>query len=214
MTLPFPTRRAVLAGLAASLLVPMAAPAQTALSAADQADVRRAEAYLNGIRTLQARFLQVADSGDQAQGGFFLSRPGKMRLEYDKPNPNLLVANGAYLIHYDAAINSASYLPLSSSPAGILTRERIALSGDLTVTRVERAAGVLRITVVRAEDPNAGRITLIFADQPLKLTQWQVVDPQGRVANITLSDMRTDVALDPKLFTFVDPAFRTERQTN
>src|SRR4029079_11503560 len=70
---------------------PNAAPA--AVSGGDQAEVARIEQYLNSIRTMRSRFVQVGSDGT-ARGTFYLSRPGKLRLEYESPVTILLIANG------------------------------------------------------------------------------------------------------------------------
>jgi outer membrane lipoprotein-sorting protein len=177
------------------------------LSPEDLADIARVEAYFNAIRTLRARFVQVADNGAIAEGTFYLSRPGRLRLEYDPPDPNLLVANGTFLIHYDSSLGSVAHLPLNSTPAGILVREKVAFAGDLAVTQVERSGGALRLTVTQTEDPQAGRITFVFGDKPLQLVKWQVIDGQGRRTEVSLAQAEVNIALDPALFRFKDPNF-------
>lgn len=191
--------------------VPAAARDEPALSPEDRAEVDRVESYLNGIRTIRARFLQVADSGEASAGTFYLDRPGKLRVQYDPPNPNLLVANGYHLIHYDSSLESVAYLPLDSGPAGVLVREKIALTGDLQVTRIEHRAGTLRVSVVERGDPRSGEITLVFHDQPLALNQWRITDAQGRVTQVTLQSPEVGVKLDPNLFKFEDPTFPGRR---
>jgi outer membrane lipoprotein-sorting protein len=208
------TRRAVLA-LAATLAGLAAAPARAqapaALSEQDRADLARIEAYLNELRTLEARFIQIAESGAAAEGLVQIDRPGRMRLEYDPPVPLLVVASGGQIVQFDKELRQASYLPLSATPAAILLRERVAFAGDVTVTRVERGPGTIRVTLVQTADPRAGRLTLIFSDRPLQLVSWQVVDAQGLTTRVSLADIRSGVALDPQLFVFRDPAFPGNR---
>lgn len=201
-------RRAALLALAAALALPAAAAAaapRAALSAEDRADIARVEAYLNSVRTLRARFLQIADNGGTAEGTLYLARPGRLRVEYDPPVPILMVSNGGFLIHYDKELKSVAHLPINSTPAGFLVREDVKLSGDVAVTRVERGPGSLRVTLVQSDDPQAGRLTLVFSERPFALTNWQVVDAQGSTTRVALIDPRTDVSLDPALFRFTDP---------
>jgi outer membrane lipoprotein-sorting protein len=188
-----------------------AAPRGT-LSDQDRADVARVEDYLNAIRTLSARFMQISDGGGTAEGKLYLSRPGKLRLEYDPPVPILLVANGSFLIHYDKQLKAVTHLPLDSTPAGLLVREHVVLSGDVTVTSVERGPGSLRVSVVQSKDPQAGRITLVFSERPFALSNWQVTDAQGSVTRVALIDPRAGVQLDPALFRFTDPGMLAPRQ--
>lgn len=213
-----PSRRAVLAlALAlAALAGPAAAqrataPAPATLSPQDKADVARVEDYLNGIRTLSARFLQIANSGDASEGSVRIERPGRMRLEYDEPVPLLVVAFAGQIVQYDRELRQATYLPLSATPAAILLREKVALSGDVTVTAIERGAGTLRVSIVQTDDPRAGKLTLIFSEAPFRLASWVVVDAQGLMTRVSLDDVRTGIALDPQLFTFRDPNFPGNR---
>ncbi len=74
---------------------PAPQPAAAAPTEADRADIARVEEYLNSIRTLRARFIQLTQTGGRSQGTFYLSRPGRLRLEYDPPVPTILIANGA-----------------------------------------------------------------------------------------------------------------------
>ncbi len=206
------TRRGLLlAPLALGLVLglrptPGAAQAPRRLSGADQADIGRVEDYLNGLKTLKARFLQIDNAGGTAEGTLYISRPGKLRVDYDPPNPNLLVANHSLLIHYDRQLKAPAYLPLNSTPAGLLVRDHLSLSGDVTVTGVEHGPAVLRLTVTQTADPRAGKVTFVFGERPFILESWQVTDAQGAVTRVTLYNAETGVALDPDLFEFRDPA--------
>lgn len=204
-----------LLALALLLCLPVTAEAaKRQLSPRDIDDVQRAEAYLNGIGTLRARFLQVAPTGATAEGDAYLARPGRMRLDYDPPTQIQVIADGRFLIYYDKELEQTSYVGLDDTPAGILVRPEIRLdgSGDVAVTDVRRGEGVLAISMVQLRDPGAGEITLVFAERPFELKQWRVRDPQGQVTTVSLFQAQKDVRLDPKLFHFVDPNFRKPGQ--
>ncbi|HTY66125.1 MAG TPA: outer-membrane lipoprotein carrier protein LolA [Alphaproteobacteria bacterium] len=180
--------------------------ARAALTPADQGEVRRVEDYLNGIKTLKARFLQVDSQGGTAEGTLYISRPGKLRVDYDPPNPNLLIANNGLLIHYDRALKAPAYLPLNSTPAGLLVRDHLSLSGDVTVLGVKRGAEALRVTVAQTSDPRAGQVTFVFGEKPFVLNSWQVTDAQGAETRVSLYNEESGISLDPSLFQFRDPA--------
>lgn len=185
-----------------------APPARTPLSTQDKADIARAEEYLNGVTTLKARFLQVSPNGSSVEGDAYLSRPGRLRLQYDPPSPLLVVADGSFLIVHDSQLGEPSYIPLGSTPAGILVRPGVKLDGgDVLVTRVIRLPGVVRISVVEAEDPAAGEITLVFSDKPFVLRQWQIKDAQHQVTTVSLYQTQSGLTLDGKLFEFKNPKF-------
>ncbi len=185
-----------------------AEPRKLPLTERDKGDIERAETYLNGITTLKARFLQISPNGTSVEGDAYLSRPGKLRMQYDPPSPLLVVADGTFLIVHDRQLGEPSYLPLDSTPAGILVRANVKLNdGDVAVSRVTRLPGVVRISMVQADDPAAGEITLVFSDAPFTLRQWQVKDTQNQVTTVSLFEAQNGLTLDPKLFQFQDPKF-------
>lgn len=190
--------------LAAAALVGMSANAQ-APSGPDAAEIARVEAYLATIRTLDSRFLQIGPDGSVAEGRFLLARPGRLRLDYDAPNPNLLVSDGRAFVHIDKSLRTIAYLPIDSTPAGLLVRAEIRLSGDVTVVGIERSPAALRMTLIQTKDPRAGRLVLTFADRPLTLVGWSVVDAQGLTTRLTLVDAKFGAELDATAFAFVDP---------
>jgi len=195
-----------LAALPALIGAP-AALAQPALrlSPQDQADIDRIEAYLNSIRTLQARFQQVAPDGQLSHGSAWLARPGHLRFQYDPPAPYLLVTSFGQLVYEDRSINQVSYIPLSRTPLGILLANRVSLSGAVTVTGIRRLPGQIQVNIIRTAAPGEGSLTLTFSDNPLALRQWTIVDAQRRATTVTLYDVQTGVRLNPGLFEFADP---------
>jgi outer membrane lipoprotein-sorting protein len=184
--------------LAAALLpsVAWAAP----LSPQDRADIARVEAYLNALKTLKSHFIQTTQDGQMSEGTAWLQRPGKMRFQYKPPAPFLLIAAHGVLTFHDSSLQQTSNIPLGRTPLGILLADNVTLSGAVTVTNIQRLPGQLQMTMVRTESPGDGTLTLIFADNPLALRQWTVVDAQRRVTHVTLSDVQLGGNFDQQLF--------------
>ena len=201
-------RTLLLAPFLAPLLAPAAsAQAPAALSPQDRADVARVESYLNGIRTLHSRFRQIAPNGGTSEGQAWLERPGRLRFEYDPPSPFLLVGGHGLLVFHDSQLKQTSNIPLGSTPLGLLLQDNLRLSGDVTVAGLTRAPGQLQVRLLRTKSPADGTLTLIFADAPLALRQWSVVDAQRQETRITLYNVELGGTFNQKLFEFVDPRF-------
>jgi outer membrane lipoprotein-sorting protein len=200
----------MLALLAALMLATLpaasfAAPHAVVLSDADQATLRAAETYLNGLHTLKAKFLQIGPDGATTTGTAWLDRPGRMRFEYDPPSPLLLVAGHGTVVFRDNKVDQTSNIPMEQTPLGLLLRDRITLSGDVTVTDFQRPPGQLQITVVKTASPDDGSLTLLLNADPLALEGWTVIDAQGRETRVRLSQATLGGDFDPSLFVFVDP---------
>jgi outer membrane lipoprotein-sorting protein len=163
-------------------------------------DIQRVEAYLNGIHTLKARFLQVAPSGATSEGTVWLERPGRMRFQYDPPSALVLVAGHGFVVFRDFAINQTTYIPIGRTPLGILLAEHITLTGDVTVTAIQRQPGQIQLGLVRTAAPSEGSLILAFADAPLTLRQWTVIDAQRQETRVTLYNVELGGTFDQRLF--------------
>lgn len=190
------------------LLAPGLAHAQAFVpTAQDRADLARVETYLNGVRALHSRFMQIAPDGRSSEGQAWLSRPGRLRFEYDPPSPFLLVGGNGLLVFHDSQLKQTSNIPLRSTPLGLLLQDNLRLSGEVTVTRMVRMPGQLQVSLIRTASPADGTLTLIFADAPLALRQWTVLDAQRQETRITLYNVELGGNYSAKLFEFVDPKF-------
>ena len=199
-------RRCRALGAALVVLVPMvvavAAPAPAVLTPQDTIELQRFAAYLNGIRTMTARFQQVANNGAVSTGKLWVARPGRMRFEYDPPHPITLLADSTNVYYWDKELNQVSKYELRSTPAWFLLRDPISFGSDVIVTAFEHAGNAVRVTVSEAAQPDAGTLTMMFTENPLTLRQWIVLDQQGKTTNVTLSDLQFGMALDPTLFQY------------
>jgi outer membrane lipoprotein-sorting protein len=193
----------LLATRAPALAQPAAAGFQP--TAQDRADLARVEAYLNGMHTLKAHFLQVAPDGGISEGTAWLERPGRMRFQYDPPAPFLLVAAHGLLVFHDSKLDQTSNVLLSQTPLGILLADKVTLSGGITVTGMQRQPGQLQVSLVRTASPSDGTLTLIFADPPLTLRQWTVLDAQRKETRVTLYNVELGGSFDPGLFNVANP---------
>ncbi len=192
-----------IASLGFALLVLTSMAPAFALTGAENAAVEKAENYLNGIKTLQARFLQVNPDGGTLEGDLYIARPGKMRLVYDPPTPMLMVADGVFLIYVDTEMNDASHIDLDDTPAGLLLKDNLSFSDPgVKLDGVRIGAGTTEITTSMANDTAAGTLTLVFSDAPFELRQWRVVDAQNKEVTVTIFDAKRGVKLDNALFRY------------
>lgn len=228
---PRPARRAALLGLATLSLVavlmtgttplaaepaaPTAAAAPKSAPLAEMPEVKKAEAYLNGLRTLKARFTQTDSSGKKLSGDFLLKRPGRMRFQYDPPMTDFIVADGTFVYYYDGQMKQQSSAPIGRSLANFFLRSDIGFTKDLRIESVQRdEAGKLAITLTQEKDPLAGSITLLFhvaADGALMLAGWHVLDPQGLTTDVTLENPQSGIKLDNDMFHYYDPQQKKPR---
>jgi len=175
-------------------------------SDSDRADLKRVSTYLNTLRTVQGRFTQVNNDGKTVQGQFYLKKPGRIRFEYDKPNPNLVVADGTTLAVQNGSLKTTDRYPITNSPLRLLLSDDMDLSLDPRVSAIKHEEGAILVTARENSGPSAGSITLTFADSggTLELRQWDVVDAQAAHTTIVLTEMRPVADIPASLFIIQD----------
>jgi outer membrane lipoprotein-sorting protein len=190
----------ILAVSAKAASVPATTPSFTTQNAAILAKI---SSYLDGLKTVTAKFLQVAPDGSVRSGTAILQRPGKMRFQYDKPDPQLLVAGFGLLVYHDPQLNQTTNLPLSSTPLGILLAPQVHFSGTVTVTKIAQPPGEIQISLIRTGKAAQGHLTLIFSTDPLELRQWRVTDAQGATTQVSLYDLHAAPSFPDKDFRYI-----------
>lgn len=168
-----------------------------------------AERYLNSLTTAKARFVQTAHNGMQLVGTFYLSRPGKLRFDYDDPVEDFVTADGYFIYFYDADLQEQMNMPIGQSLADFILRKDIDFDDDVTVSDVSRAQNLLHIKLVQKSDPDAGSLTLAFRENPLSLKKWRVIDAQNLITEVELFYLETGLDLDDDLFSYRDPKGRS-----
>ena len=198
--------------MGALILAAGAAQGAYRLSDRDRADIARIETYLNSLQSIRSDFVQLASGGRYAEGTLYIERPQRLRLDYARPSTTQVYANGAWLIYVDTELQEVSHVPISSTPAGFLVRDRIRLSGDVTVQRVTRNDKLISVELVQTGEPDAGRFVLTFADNPLTLRKWTVIDAQGISTNVSLVSPSFNTDIPRKVFIFDETRFDPELQ--
>ena len=181
---------------AAAALVLSFAPAM----AQDSRELARISAYLNSISTLTGDFVQIDPDGIISEGQFYISRPGRIRFEYNEPNPALVIADGFWVGVVDKRYDSVDRYPLSETPLNLILKKNINLAEEGAVKSIQNSDGQMRVLAEDPDYPERGTITLVFGSNPLELRQWIISDAQGGNTTVALSETRAGVSVEPKQF--------------
>jgi outer membrane lipoprotein-sorting protein len=201
------TRRLLIATLsAAAVAAPaLAAAPAPALSAQDKALVEKAAAYLDGLASAKGRFVQTDQRGSVSQGELYIQRPGKARFAYDPPASLLVVSNGNSVRVYNRKLKTFNSYPLAATPLSLFLARHIRLDKGVRITRVVRQPGQFTVTARDAHGRAGGYIQLTFAENPVALREWTVMDAQGATTRVRLEGLQPAGGLDPRLFVLNDP---------
>jgi outer membrane lipoprotein-sorting protein len=175
--------------------------ASTPLKADQRAIIDKVNNYLSSTQLLSGNFVQVGPDGRRTQGEFYISKPGKVRFEYDPPSPIDIVADGQSVVVRDRRLATQDLYPLSQTPLRFLLSDRVNLMKDTNLVAVY--ADDVFITVV-VEEKNGvvgtSRLMIMFSAKDLQLKQWTVTDPQGYDTTVAVYNLDTSKKPDPSLF--------------
>ncbi|MDK3071568.1 outer membrane lipoprotein carrier protein LolA [Sedimentitalea sp. JM2-8] len=157
--------------------------------------------YLNGLTTLSAPFTQFNDDGSRSSGTLYVHRPGRMRFEYDGRDAPVVIAGTGAVVIFDPKSNQPpeSY-PLKRTPLSIILSPRVDLGRANMVVGHESRNGMTVVTAQDPENPEYGRIDLMFGGAPLELREWIVHDDAGGQTRVVLGNMQKGGRLARSLF--------------
>ena len=188
-------------------LLPLAA--LVAAAPQPSADLALVQQHLQGLTTMTAAFSQTDRAGKVLTGTLTLKQPGRIRFQYQKGVPLLVVAEGGALTVVDYQVKQVQRWPIKSSPLGVL------LDPKRDIGRYARVVdtGNARVVSLEANDPKHpeyGRITLVLARDArgpagLVLQGWVSLDSQGNRTTVRLSDQRFGGAIGDEAFRWNDP---------
>ena len=113
----------------------------------------------------------------------------------------MVIADGSWVGVFDPKSNrNPTRYPLDKTPLGLLLRDRLSLTEPGLVLGATQDADGIDITVVDPRAPDAGRMVMTFAPNPVTLRQWEITTKAGQRTRVVLTDMTSNISLDPSLF--------------
>lgn len=185
-----------------ALILPLQVFLSRAQAESSAPTLKMVETYLNEAHTFTADFEQIDSAGKLSHGKFYLSRPGKLLLQYTDPTPLTIIADGQFLIHHDSSTQETTTMALSETPAEFILRKNIRFDEGIKVIHFQEQTNTYKVTLARSAAAETGTLTLKFSKKPLKLVQWIVIDSQGLDTMVNLTNLKTNVPIDQKTFIF------------
>jgi outer membrane lipoprotein-sorting protein len=166
-----------------------------------KAEAAKISSYLSSLQTLVGNFVQVGPDGSKSKGQFFIQKPGRVRFEYDPPNPIAIVADGSMVAVRDRNLETQDLYPLSQTPLRYLLSDRIDLMKDTNVVSVTADDMYLSVTIEEHQLlTGTSRLMLMVGAKDGQLKQWTVTDPQGYDTTVAVYNLDTSKKVDPGMF--------------
>ncbi|WP_321487881.1 outer membrane lipoprotein carrier protein LolA [uncultured Hyphomonas sp.] len=189
---------------------PEAAPTQITAAPAGMTAAQRTAllkeiaASMEKVKTASGRFDQLAPDFTTSSGSFAISRPGKVRFDYDAPSPLLIVANGTTVAMQDSELETTDRVPLGSTPLAMLLDDDLDFETDAEIVDVSESGDETAVTLRDPDGEMDGTLTLLFKGADHDLTGWRTIDSAGNLTQVELHDVVTGKKINPRLFIVTD----------
>lgn len=172
---------------------------------------------LNGLLTqttsVHARFHQVVRDADgntvqETDGVLEAARPKRMRWETAEPFAQVMVSDGRRLWLHDVDLEQVTERPLDyrmgNTPAMLLSGDVGVIERSFEVSGGEVEPGRHEFEL-RPRDRDSPFETLSVVFENAAMTEMRLRDGLGQDTIIRFADIRRNVNIDPKRFSFVPP---------
>lgn len=182
------------------------------LVSAAEPEMTQVQQHLQGVSSMTANFAQTDRNGRTLTGVMTLKRPGKIRFQYQKGVPQLIVADGKSLYFIDYQVKQVDRWPIGNSPLAVLLNPKRDITKFAKLLPTS-SPNVISIEVHDSAHPEYGRITMIFqknaaAPSGLMLQGWVALDSQNNRTTIRLSNQRFNAVVADGEFRWNDPRVR------
>ena len=148
------------------------------------------ENFFINLHTLEADFIQVSPSGVVSNGKLFLDLPGKLRLDYIKPNNLLITCKGFWIVVQDRNLKSTNNIPLSQTPFSILLDKKIDFNNKKFIFNFNQKLRVISVKIKIAENEEIGELIMEFSEEPLMLKKWIIKDIVGDETTVLIQNAK------------------------
>lgn len=194
------------AGLALALIGAGVAPALPAFASNSAADTdsatdaaQKIADHFSRVRSMTGEFVQFGPRGEQVGGHFYISRPGRLRFDYDTKTDFKVIADGQSVAVSNPRMKTFNVYPLSKTPLKLLLGDRIDLSGS-QVKGVKQDADATTIQLADRSVFGNSRLTMMFDPKSYELKQWTITDAQGKDTTVMIFNVKEGGSVDPSLF--------------
>jgi len=156
--------------------------------------------FFENLKTLEADFIQVGPSGNISDGKIYFDLPGKLRIDYNKPNNLLITCKGFWIVLQDRNLKTTNNIPLKNSPFSIFLEKKMSLSNKNIKTDIQNRSGIISFTIKSSNNNEAGELTLEFSEKPLHLKKWIIKNAFGDITTVLVQNAKYNKKLSHLLF--------------
>lgn len=197
------------------LLALLVAPSLPYAASQEQATVDAIQKRYETVITFQAKFVQrsfvkMMDRTQESRGIVQIKKPGRMKWDYNAPDPQTLVSNQETLWLYVPEDEQVTKMPMESIYSSNTPALFLAGKGKLTdafnIGQVIQEENRIAVVLVPKEEEHGVQSLTLYADKKnYQILGSSVYDKLGNRTEIRFSDITVNKNIPEETFTFKIP---------
>lgn len=163
---------------------------------------KRVEEYFKNIKTLKSDFIQISRDGAISYGKIFVKRPNKFRITFNPPQNEFIISDGRKIALINKKIKTISLYSMDQIPFRFLLSETSNFD-NFKISKIMGRNNILSFKI--SEQDSKKQIKLIFENRPFSLKKWEVIDEQGNLTQVSLSNLSININIEKNIFVITDP---------
>lgn len=173
----------------------------------DDVRIKNVEEYLNSIKYIESNFIQDDITNSKlSEGMFYLSRSGKLRIDYTNPFEASLYTNKSVTTYYDKELDEITNITTKSTPLHFLLKEKISLADNsISIIKIEEDSKFILVYLKEQEKEEQGTLVLKLIKAPtMELSSIKLINELDQEIEINLFNIKKD-PIKNSVFVFKNP---------
>ena len=158
------------------------------------------QSYFSNFKTLKADFIQIEPNGNVSKGKIYIDLPGKIRLDYEKPNKLLITSQGFWLVIQDRKLKQTNNVPINQTPLDFLLSKKVNIKNENLDIRVRKESGLILMRVKDLKKYNQSTLTMEFSEKPIMLKKWIIEDEFKNKTSVLLQNLNIGSKISHLMF--------------
>ena len=161
-------------------------------------NIKKIFSYLENFSTLKSDFVQINNNGSILTGKILLSRPGKIRIEYNE-NPLVVISDGKKVATVNKKLKNVTFYSLNDIPIKMLLYNDFELE-KVKILNYREKDNNLFLNLTEKKFAEEGFVEIIFEKNPFQMKKWTVISNDQSKTEVLLNNLEFDLKIKKNKF--------------
>ena len=161
-------------------------------------NIKKIFSYLENFSSLKSDFIQINNNGNILTGKIFLSRPGKIRIEYNE-SPLVVISDGKKVATVNKKLKNVTFYSLNDIPVKMLLYKDFDLN-KIKILNYREKDNNLFLNLTENKFAEQGFVEIIFEKNPFQMKKWTLISNDQSKTEILLNNLEFNSKIEKNKF--------------